>query len=343
MNKMTKEERDRFVQTNYCNTTNKKMAEITGWSETTIKSVKRRLGLVNRSKSPKLVELEKYCVENYDGYKVTDKTIAEKFGCKADNVRDTLKALNLYKSPGDKSFDLIKRKYSNKFLILSEYKGADSGMKLQCKTCGTVHVKRTNTLVSLNFSCNICNDKYWSGVSDNERVRKAITRGSSVTRKPSTRENCIDSILSLGYSINRGIIKDATSKVHVTCPNGHERHGSVRNILRYNCAECKNINNNYSLYILKSEFGYKIGVTTNIEHRVSRIKASCGFEIQPEYVSREVSRNIAYYWEKKFHEMFKDKNIKFDAKFDGSTEFFNLSPEDLNLVKNHPLEFKNYW
>ena len=146
---MSKEDRDTYVENNYSSKTNKQLAADTGWSETTIKSIKTRLGVV---KSSRVKELEEYVLSN--GIKSVDEVnnAAIVLGCKPDKIRDVMKSLGIFESQSDKAFEALKLKYTGKF-IFGEYKNTKAYVELTCVECKAVHYKRPNDLVTYNFSC----------------------------------------------------------------------------------------------------------------------------------------------------------------------------------------------
>lgn len=151
MTKMTKEARDSYVQNYYGSQTNEQLAGNTGWSVTTIKSVKTRLGLAKKSK--KRLELEAYCLGKYpteDAYQ-----IAAIFNTKVDLVRDTLKFLGIWISPSEEAEQHLKKTISEKFKLLTYGKAANMS-SFGCLSCGHEFEKRTNNVVSCGVSCPSC-------------------------------------------------------------------------------------------------------------------------------------------------------------------------------------------
>lgn len=147
--KLTKEDRDEFVLNNYNNMTNVQLAEGTGWGMTTIKSVKRRLGLAK--KSQKVLDMEAYALEHYPTK--DDKEIAEVFGMKHDNVRDALKSLGIYQSQGYAAYLRIVEEYKDSFEFFDDYITCKDRIKLRCVVCGKEHYQRPNDLVTKGFYC----------------------------------------------------------------------------------------------------------------------------------------------------------------------------------------------
>jgi hypothetical protein len=337
MNKMSKEDRDIFVERNHSTMTGNELVGATGWSLTTIKSIKRRLG--TQRKSSRVLEMEEYAVRNYDGYSITDKDIADKFEMKHDNVRDSLKFLGIYKSPSTIAAEALFRRYSRYFNFLSDYKDTKSGLTLECKSCGEITTKRANSLVTNRFSCKKCSgsatcyerESYYRKNEARTIAKKFAER--SLATGTSWRER----ILHEGYTLSPSeVIKNQTSIVSAVCTNGHTRNASVRNILRYNCAECSDSNIWY-LYIMRSGNMYKLGVSSNVEHRLTRIKASASLEDLEILYKFEGTKNLVYSSEKYWHSKLADKNCLLGAVFDGSTEFFFLSPQDLEEIIKTPL------
>lgn len=148
---MTKEKRDQFVLDNYESMSGQTLANETGWSLTTIKSVKRRYGL--QKKSAKVLEMEEYARANYDGVTCTDKDIAKLFGMKHDNVRDALVHLGIYISEWDKVVARVDSLiHHSTYEKLSEYSNVHDTVELRCRECGDVRNVRVNNITE-GFEC----------------------------------------------------------------------------------------------------------------------------------------------------------------------------------------------
>ena len=334
--KLSKQERDEYVEKHYKIKTNNQLAEDTGWSLTTIKSIKRRLGLVK--KTEKLLEVERYCLDNYDGVNITDKDIATLYGMKHDNVRDILKSLGMYKGPSDIAADLLKLKYSGRFKIVSRYAGTKTNLRLECRSCGGVYDKLANFLVTMNFQCPKCSEKTTTTDTEGRRdfAEKAL-RAESKAKGSGRYKELSESLEAKGLSIIRGVPLNNLSKIEVECVNGHTRSGSVRNMLRYGCSECEKDQEVFYLYILEGGGMYKVGVSKEVSMRVKRIAESSGIADLRCIHSFKGYKNEVYNSEKYWHEFFADKNCNLGGVFDGSTEFFHLSPQDLELILKTPL------
>lgn len=126
--KLDKNLRDEYVLNNYQKLTNKQLAEDTGWSETTIKAVKRRLGLV---KSKANIELREFIINNKE---MEPREVAEQLGIKIDTVLDTLKYLGLYIHPTIKR---IKKELEDKYIIEeSNITNNRDKVTYICRKCG---------------------------------------------------------------------------------------------------------------------------------------------------------------------------------------------------------------
>lgn len=76
------------------------------------------------------------------------------------------------------------------------------------------------------------------------------------------------------------------------------------------------------IYILKSQYGYKIGKTISVPNRVYIFTIKLPFEVSVVYTARVYQYNNV---EKALHEMYKDKNIR--------GEWFNLTDGDVDEIK----------
>jgi hypothetical protein len=84
------------------------------------------------------------------------------------------------------------------------------------------------------------------------------------------------------------------------------------------------------IYIIKSDFGWKIGKATDFESRFSSIQTSSPVKL---ILERVFSVNDFDNAEKNLHKLFKEKHIR--------GEWFNLDIKDLDHIKNY-LKYNNY-
>lgn len=118
-------------------------------------------------------------------------------------------------------------------------------------------------------------------------------------------------------------LNDAT-KVEITC----QQHGSFfqkpnDHLQGKGCPKCSGHNQD-TLYILKclSASTYKIGITNNLTRRISSIGGSLEYIF---HIKTENPRNL----EKQLHDRYKDYNVFNPTVRSGSTEFFNLTSEQV--------------
>lgn len=79
----------------------------------------------------------------------------------------------------------------------------------------------------------------------------------------------------------------------------------------------------------------KIGVTNNLNKRLSQLKYSTPFKIFKLISYSMITGRDAYHLEQKIHRVFKNKNAGLSG-FSGATEWFNYSPDILDYVRyNH--------
>lgn len=151
-NKMTKEERDSYVLENHERCSNKEVAETTGWSMTTIKSVKRRLNLV---KSERAEEIKNYLLEYPD---VSYLEASYALGAKIDNVRDIAKALGRTNvSYADRGFSRLVSEFEGRFIFeRSEYSSNKDKINATCSTCGNVITRRGMDMLQNGMFCEYC-------------------------------------------------------------------------------------------------------------------------------------------------------------------------------------------
>lgn len=89
------------------------------------------------------------------------------------------------------------------------------------------------------------------------------------------------------------------------------------------------------LYFIASSCGnmVKIGFSNQVDKRFVTLKKNTPFNIDMiKYIEG------AGIYEKDIHRLFKKKNIKFDMKFDGSTEWFHLDDKVKSFIKDISIE-----
>lgn len=152
--KMSKLERDDFVLNNHEEMTGQQLAETTGWSLTTIKSVKRRLGLV---KGGLYDRVKKAAEENPD---LTATEVAHNLGSKPDNVRDIFKALGISRvTKEDHAFGRLQDTIEGKFTISREdYVNTKTRAPFKCIVCGYESMLRPNDVITKDKSCVRCEE-----------------------------------------------------------------------------------------------------------------------------------------------------------------------------------------
>ena len=77
------------------------------------------------------------------------------------------------------------------------------------------------------------------------------------------------------------------------------------------------------IYIIKSNYGIKIGVSNNPFNRISNINTSCPFDVELLHILY-IHKDYVYNIEKSLHKHFKDKKI--------SGEWFNLNENDIKII-----------
>lgn len=84
------------------------------------------------------------------------------------------------------------------------------------------------------------------------------------------------------------------------------------------------------VYLLKIEDRdeYKIGVTTNLDKRVTQLSTQMPFELE---IINTIKSNDIYQLESELHSKFEDKNI--------NGEWFELTNRDISYIKKIPSEF----
>lgn len=92
------------------------------------------------------------------------------------------------------------------------------------------------------------------------------------------------------------------------------------------------------LYFIASSCGkmVKIGFSTQVDKRLALLKKNTPFNIDMiKYIE------AAGMYEKDIHRLFRKNNIKFDMKFDGSTEWFHLDDKVKSFIENVNIEKLN--
>lgn len=134
----------------------------------------------------------------------------------------------------------------------------------------------------------------------------------------------------------RGIKMEGTyinskSKIMFSCENGHMWESTLDSVRNHSsgCPICLLEKDNYptNVYILISNVGTKIGVSSRTKDRLRDIKTSSNIhdlKIFKEYSFSDRSKAIRI--EREAHLQFKEYNCQY-KDFDGATEFFNIEPE----------------
>lgn len=154
--KMTKQDRDSYVLQNHSNETNTQLATSTGWSLTTIKSIKRRLGIVS---SPQVAKVRTYILERPD---MSYQEIADTLGMKIDNVRDTAKALGMVDvTTSDKAFNVLRARFHGRFKFSrGDYITNKERIPITCRACNFSFTARPNTMVTDGLACPGCSPRW---------------------------------------------------------------------------------------------------------------------------------------------------------------------------------------
>ena len=84
------------------------------------------------------------------------------------------------------------------------------------------------------------------------------------------------------------------------------------------------------IYIIESDYGFKIGMATDYWTRFSEIKTGCPIELK---LKRVFSVSNVVKTEKELHKLFSDKKIR--------GEWFNLNDEDVKIIENY-LNYNHY-
>lgn len=126
---------------------------------------------------------------------------------------------------------------------------------------------------------------------------------------------------------------NSSTKSTFKCSFNHVWEATPASVKHGNgCPHCKDWIDGGFLYIMESSKGTKIGISNNPERRLRDITYSSGIpdlKIVFKYLLK--SKNDALVLEKKLHNIFKDKNLKY-KNFDGASEFFDIKPIDAILV-----------
>lgn len=205
--KMSKDLRDAYIKEHHKNKTNKQLAIDTGWSETTIKSIKNRLGVVNSARAR---EIEEYILKHNISTVDEVNSAAVFLGCPPEKVRDIMKSLGIFSTQGDKAFEALKRKYEGLFTF-GEYRNTKAYIDTTCSACGKVHKKRPNDLVTYNFKCTCVRDS----LRQEARIIKLEEQKLSKARVLAERLEAEFLNLTKVYPLVRAIIPG--SKVEVMC------------------------------------------------------------------------------------------------------------------------------
>lgn len=136
---------------------------------------------------------------------------------------------------------------------------------------------------------------------------------------------------SLGIKM-KAAYKNARTPLQLECPNGHSWSSRLDNIRSgKGCPICADIwpDDGY-LYVMGSSKGTKIGVSSSPNKRLKEVSRASGFsDLSLAYLVK-LDRATALDLERESHSKFSRDNLKYTG-FDGSTEFFQVSPDQVKL------------
>lgn len=406
--KLTKEERDKLVLENQ-DWTIKKLAEVSGWSETTIKSARRRLGLTGKhAKEDDILNLVR------EG--TTPSDIANILGVKSDLVREISEKHGLH------NFHYLKNiidKYPTFKVLTDRWEGTKARINLMCGGCGSLYNKRCNELVTDTLVCIQCAEtskaseldhisilevlednkylKYGAKILKNKfnldlqifhklskdyKVMDSftfLTKHKSLVHLPGlsdilntcrdkytyrTQEQYKSKVLHLldKWEFIRGSLEDTTVRcLGCDMVDSISLHSRVIRCKKDKiCLDCRDreivnkgipddlIAGDYKVYIYSSNCSsvYKIGYSKGVHRRWHDVntelnKVNTGLKLLKDGVySTGLCRDSAVLLEEYLLALTKDYSYSFKGKFQGHTEFRELTDEMYKKVVNILLSLK---
>lgn len=148
-----------------------------------------------------------------------------------------------------------------------------------------------------------------------------------------TQEQVSEYLRSLGYHTTTRYTNN-NSKLQLTCSKGHiwnTTFSAIKN-MGNRCPECSSTwSDGGILYIITSSLGTKIGITNSPARRLRDLITASGdlsTKYYGHYTYGSSSKTETRALEKKAHMYFKSYNCDYSG-FAGSTEYFNISPEEV--------------
>lgn len=113
-------------------------------------------------------------------------------------------------------------------------------------------------------------------------------------------------------------------------------HNHLSGLSPCSCHTNKNLENTL-VYVLNSDDIYKIGITSNLKHRIARLNNTKDFNFKCVISSPVLGFQNSHKLEKALHQHFKDKQCKdfLETDLDGKTELFNLNEEDIQYIDRY--------
>ncbi|EPZ9083724.1 GIY-YIG nuclease family protein [Escherichia coli] len=137
-------------------------------------------------------------------------------------------------------------------------------------------------------------------------------------------------ISNIGYTLLSSYT-NAKTKLHLRCNNRHDCFITLDGLTQgKRCPYCSlKWENGGFLYIMSSSSGTKVGISLYPEKRLNEVKRESGFSDLYLFTMYHLpDRETALDLEKEVHREYYNKNCGFSS-FTGSTEFFNVAPEDI--------------
>ncbi|WLW40688.1 DNA-binding domain-containing endonuclease [Escherichia phage Bf23] len=188
--------------------------------------------------------------------------------------------------------------------------------------------KYTNTRTKMQFCCTY--GHVFNATLNNIRNGRGCPYCYGNVRY--TQEQVSEYLRSLGYYTITKYINN-NSKLQLTCSKGHvwiTTFSAIKN-MGNRCPECSNIwSDGGILYIITSSLGTKIGITNSPARRLRDLITASGdptAKYYGHYTYGSSSKSETLALEKKAHMYFKSHNCGYSG-FAGSTEYFNISPEE---------------
>ena len=189
------------------------------------------------------------------------------------------------------------------------------------------------------FKCLICSNTWLTAPTNVRNKGRGCPKCAGNEKLTKDR---INSLLSPRKIVLLSEYTNSTSKLKFLCNTcSHQWETTTNHVLHHsgcpNCAKTAWDTQGF-LYIFVSDKGIKIGISKNVQKRLLEVRSCSGFKdlrVSSYYICGKGSKEETAKIEADLHSIYKNKRCSY-AGFSGSTEFFNVSPVEVEqYIETH--------